>query len=248
MRQDAAIHNQSDPAMRISTTTIAGLALGLCIGIAATPSAHAASLNLVQNGSFENGLAGWTIGGVDLQNFPPVAITYGAAQQYPIGAFGEAIPANNAPTSSPDAVGNRAAYFVSDLATNQSLSQTIELLTAGTYEIGFSAYAPRNGFANFHDATIKGIVAGVELASYAVSAGPSQTWQTFRQVVNLSAGSYQVQFVFNTNGFPAKDVVIDQVYVIAGDPPIDVPEPASMALMVAGVLGLGLARRRRKAA
>jgi len=47
--------------------------------------------NLVVNGSFESGLAGWTIGGTDLQGYPPVAITYNSATAYPTGAFGEAV-------------------------------------------------------------------------------------------------------------------------------------------------------------
>jgi len=218
--------------------------LGMVLAAALATPATAA--NIVINGSFESGLTGWTIGGTDTQGFPPVAISYGAAQPYPIGAFGEAIPANNAPTNSPDAVGAHAAYFVSDFATNQSLSQTINLAFDGVYQLGFSSFAPGNGFANLFDASFSGVIASIVLASYNVSTGPSQTWQTFSGAANLLAGSYTVEFLFNTNGFPAKDVVIDQVYIVAGDPPINVPEPASLALFGAGLLGLGLVRRRRR--
>lgn len=83
----------------------------------------------------------------------------------------------------------RESYFVSDLATNQSLSQTVGPLLAGTYQIGFSAYAPANGYANFYDATFQGVIATVELANYAVSTGPVTTWQTFASSgLNLAAG------------------------------------------------------------
>jgi len=175
----------------------------------------------------------------------PVAITNGAAAAYPIGPYGAAVPQNNAVTDSPDAVGTRAAYFVDDFAGDQSLSQIINVLTAGLYRIGFSAYAPANGFANRFDARFSGMIAGMELANYAVGSGSVTTWGAFSGMTNLSAGNHLVQFTFNTKGYPAKDVVIDNVYVISS-PSIEVPEPGSLALLGLALAGLAVATHRKQ--
>jgi hypothetical protein len=208
-----------------------------------------AAVNLVSNGSFEDALTGWTIGGdagagQQGGGLAPVAIFYGAAQPYPQGAFGEAVPQNDALTNSPDAAGARAAYFVTDQATNQSLTQSV-WLTAGTYQIGFSVYAPRNGYRNTGDAMFSGTIAGETLANYAVSSGPATTWQTYKGSTDILVdGFYDVSFVFNTDLYPSKDVVIDQVYIIAGNP--GVPEPATWAMMILGFGLVGAASRRRQ--
>ena len=62
-----------------------------------------------------------------------------------------------------------------------------------------------------------------------MSSGPAQSWQAFSgQTTIQTAGLYTVNFQFNTNFIPAKDVVIDRAYVAA------VPEPASWAMLIAG--------------
>lgn len=222
------------------TATIGAIAAVLAAGPAS------AAVNLVSNGSFESGLAGWTLTNPP-PSFPVVAIFYNSATPYPTGAFGEAVPPQNAPTNSPEAVGNRAAYFVSDLSTNETLSQQV-FLTAGTYQIGFSAYAPANGYANAGDAQFEGIVASLSLANYAVSAGPVTTWQTFSGATSILAdGFYTVSFSFSTSLVPSKDIVVDQVYIIAGNPPISVPEPMTLSLLGASLLGLAGARRAVRA-
>jgi hypothetical protein len=235
------------PSIRPAFAALAAL-------LVAAPAA--AATNLVVNGSFENGLAGWTIGGIDTDTppRPPVAIFYNQAQPYPVGAFGEAVPPDTAAGSlSPDVVGDRALYFVSDFTVDQSVSQSV-WLTPGNYQIGFSAYAPQNGFNNAGDALFFATIAGVTLANYAVSTGPAVTWQHFGgNATILAAGFYEVSFVFNTNRRPSKDIVIDRVYILRGGdggPEIPVvPEPATWALMILGfgLVGAGLRRRRTAA-
>ena len=213
---------------------------------AAFVAGPAAAANLVVNGSFETGFAGWTLVN-PAPSFPATTIFYNSASSYPTGAFGEAVPPQNAATNSPDAVGNHAAYFVSDFSSNETLRQSV-FLTAGIYQIGFSAYAPANGYGNAGDAEFEGIVASISLANYLVSGGPVTTWQTFAGATTISAdGFYDVEFSFSTNFQPSKDIVIDQVYIIAGNPPIGVPEPMTLALFGASLVGLGTIRKLRRA-
>ena len=44
-------------------------------------------------------------------------------------------------------------------------------------------------------------------------------------------GFYSTTLAFKTNGAPAKDIVIDRVYIVAGNV---APEPVTWALMLGG--------------
>jgi hypothetical protein len=206
-------------------------------------ASQASAANIVQNGSFETGnFSSWTLGGI-VDSFPAVVIPYNSSASYPGGAFGEPIPPNNAVTNSPDAAGTHAAYFVSDFAA-ETLTQTVHL-TAGIYQIGFSAYLPQNGYNNAGDAMFTGSIAGVLLANFDAASLAPVTWKTYAGSTTIVAeGDYLVTFTFNTGFNPSKDVVIDQVYIIPGNPSI--PEPASLAILGAGLAGLGLTRLRRR--
>ena len=201
----------------------------------------ASAQNAVTNGSFESGFTGWTLGGNVVDGYSATVINYSLNALYPAGAFGEPIAPDNSGSISPDAVGSKAAYFVSD-ASSQTLSQTVHL-TPGTYQIGFSAYAPNNGYANLRDGQFTASIAGVTLANYSISSGPAATWQDFSgQKVVTTEGDYAVQFSFltNNNG-AAKDVVIDRVYVAAAP----VPEPETYAMLLCGLGLMGAVTRRR---
>lgn len=222
--------------------------------VAVLPSAASAATNLLVNGSFETGnFSGWTLSGPANDGYPATVIKYNDPAQYPNGAFGEAIPTANAATLSPDAAGNYAAYFVSD-ASNQTLEQLTHL-SAGTYDIGFSAYVPFNGQANPVNASFSATIGGNPVVSFLVGSETAGTWVNYSGVLNIAAtGNYETAFTFQTpasdpgvGAGEAKDVVIDQVYLTAVSA---VPEPATWAMFLVGFGGIGLMMRkaRRKGA
>lgn len=221
--------------------------------LAAVPAQ--AVTNLIVNGSFEDGLNGFTHVVTAGETHPAVVINYGPAAAYPAGAFGEAVAADTSTSNSPDAVGGHAAYFVDDNARGESLRQ-LTFLQVGNYEIGFSAYLPKNGFNNSHDATLSGKIIGVTVASFAASSGTAQKWVNYSGVAQITqAGYYLTSFDFSSFGAAAKDFVIDRVYAIATDKPATViipptpttpvPEPATWALFIVGFALVGAAQRRR---
>jgi hypothetical protein len=225
------------------------VAAALCI--ASTSSF--ALVNNVVDGSFQNGLTGWTQTG-SYRSAPVTLITYGSNAPFPGGsAFGEAIPVDTIsnPSLDPDAAGTQAAYFVDDDAVNQALTQNI-FLSAGNYQIGFDVYIPYNGSIQPYGATFSATIAGVQLANYNVGSLTPGSWNTVAGTATIgTSGIYQVAFLFNTlapNGQTAKDVVVDRVYVTGGGAGGRViPEPGTLALFGIAGAGMVLTRLRKKA-
>ena len=205
-----------------------------------------ASVNLIQNGGFEADAIGSTsFTDYTVTNLPPdypaSVIGYNSYASYPYGAQGEAVPPDSG-SASPDAssANNKALYFVSD-NSHETISQTT-YLTPGVYSIGFSGYATSNGFDQPDEAYFQGSVAGQLLANYAVSTLPKTTWLHFYGTTTIAtAGLYTTSFTFTANGPFSKDIIVDNVFLIAGT----VPEPSTWALMLAGFAGLGFMAHRR---
>jgi hypothetical protein len=199
-----------------------------------------AATNLITNGSFESGLSGWTVSGSVGDAYPASVITYNSATAYPTGAFGEAVPVDNAVNIGPDAAGTRALYFVSDFSS-QVVSQSVTVATAGTYTFGLDLYLPANGYANAVNATVGIALGSNNLGTYSLSSLAATTWLPGTSTGFLAAGTYNVALSFTSNGKPAKDIVIDKVYLVSS-----VPEASTTAMLLAGLAGLGVVAKRRK--
>ena len=207
----------------------------------AVPLWASAATNLVTNGSFEAGLSGWTVSGSVGDAYLATVITYNSASPYPTGAFGEAVPVDNAVNAGPDAAGTQALYFVSDFST-QIVSQSITVPTGGSYQFGLDVYLPANGFANAVDGTIGITLGSSNFGTYPLSGFTATTWTPGSSALTLAAGTYTLSLAFTTDGFPAKDMVIDKVYLVS----TPVPEAGTAAMMFAGLASIAfLAARRR---
>lgn len=220
------------------------------------PARALAGPNLVLNGNFATGgFANWTLTNAGSVNSNAVVIkTDNVSRNYPLGAFGEAIPQDPLLTGSPDAAAGYAAYFSTDTGT-QTLSQKLTL-SPGIYGIGFDVYVPSNGYGNTNDATFTGKIAGTSLLSSTSVAMIGATdgvtkWVTVSAQAQIAtAGTYDVTFSFAGGGVPAKDILVNRVYLadlagLAGGTPI--PEPDALALLAVPLFGLIWARRRRYA-
>jgi hypothetical protein len=196
--------------------------------------------NLVNNGSFESGLTGWTVTGSVGDAYPAVVINYNSATPYATGAFGEAIPVDNAVNFGPDAAGTKALYFVSDLSS-QVLSQSIVVPSSGAYTFGLDVYLPANGFANAGNPTLGITLGATNFGSFPLGSFSATTWTPGASTVNLVAGTYTLSLAFTSNGVPSKDIVIDKVYLISA-----VPEAGTAAMTFAGLAVVGFVALRRR--
>lgn len=204
----------------------------------------ASAANLVTNGSFETGTFGqpgsnWTIGeGVHLyspsqiQYFPPHVGT----------GFGESIPTDNAPSLSEDAAGEHGIYFVDDSAVQTLTSSAFFVPSTGLYDFGFSSYASANGYVNPGDSSYS-VQLGAGSLSGTVGGLLATTWQAQQGQVQLTVGvPYSFALTFTGGGGFANDLVVDRLYVQSA-----VPEPASTALLFAGLGAVAFVVRRRRA-
>ncbi|MDB6153335.1 MAG: autotransporter-associated beta strand repeat protein [Chthoniobacteraceae bacterium] len=118
---------------------------------------------------------------------------------------------NNSPWYAPAAVdGLQAAFLQNDDGAGAGISQTINVDSAGLYNIGFLAIG-RNGNGP-NGLIVK--VDGITTLTLAESQFDNLKWQDFStSAVNLTAGSHTISFVGNNQVGGDKTTVIDRVQI-----------------------------------
>jgi hypothetical protein len=226
---------------------------GVLCALAFAQDAGATAINYLTDGTFTNGLTGWTVttgaGGAG----PAVITTNGSTPDQ----FGDVESADNLYSVSPDPdsafvnhTNTKALYFTDDSATN-TITQSATL-AAGVYEFGFDVLATGSGAGQSNNATLTGTVNGTAIvstsASQVLSQSSANTWVHYSENVDvLTSGTYAISLAFQGGGSFAKDLVLDDVYLInpstlAGNGTA-VPEPGSLSIMGMMVILFAFARR-----
>jgi hypothetical protein len=206
--------------------------------LAAGVATNASAATIVTNGSFEDGLTGWTTNKVS-GTTPGIGITV-----IPTGVNNGTGYGDNVPNYA----GTHAAYFVDDNA-NENLFQSVSLAANTNYTLSYALFATQSGAANQFGFALTDGILGTPVIGTVINNGsqtdvPVGTWTPYSyNFTSGLAGNYVLGFNFLSGATPAKDVLLDAVQISAA-----VPEPATWAMMLVGfgVMGGSLRRGRRR--
>lgn len=204
----------------------------LTLALGATGSAHA---ELVKNGGFENNV----IGGAFQQVASVDGWTSNAAGN---GAFEiqKGALQGGAAGFNPYAYEGKQ-YLELNVSTMTTISQAIATTSGGLYTLSF-AYSGRPDTAGGSASQMNVYWGNIKLNSSPLMGQTTGSWSTF-SVRDLIATNASTLLRFESIGpvaAPTYGSYLDAVSVSA-----NVPEPGSIALVMLGIAGLALARRKK---
>jgi hypothetical protein len=200
----------------------------IAASLLAFAAAGASATELVTNGSFEDGGAGW--GSTETVGFAPISAYINCC-----GIDGSGYPAAN---------GVAAAFFGWGQQTGGTIFQDLTTVAGQTYTVNFS-YGAISGSA-LQTMTVSASNGSSLLGSLDVGA-----YGTTNQAALVSpysftfvANSSSTHLLFSDTSATSinTDALVDRVSVTAA-----VPEPETYAMLLAGLGLVGFAARRRKA-
>jgi hypothetical protein len=228
------------------------------LALLCTANAHASGPNLISNGDFANIGNVWVnntgLGSDDWQTPGATAIpgwsnVTGAANEFWVTS-----PNSYALSASP---GNGSSFFV-DLtgqANNKpygGLEQTITTTPGNTYTLTFALGSSTswNGPGSAQAALTASATGSSLLTSKLFTLAPTSanSWATETLTFKANSTSTTIEFLGDSS-FTSEYTGLDNVSVTqtgSSGPPPKVPEPASVTLLLLGLSGLGLARRRSR--
>ncbi len=209
------------------------------LGLAVSPLVVGAAMaNLVSNGDFESS-GGFTSQYTPVANndqsacHPPATYTVGFSPNNCHGSWADYAPnsgQNQLIVNGADAPNGGAGLAV-------YISDAVSVVTGGIYHLSIF------GASSFGDspANLDILINGVSVGNFQLSSTPA-TWTEFTfdwtaDSSNAVISIYDLETAFNGNDFSLDDVSLEAVRVPA-------PEPMTLALIGAGLAGLGFRRRR----